>query len=424
MPQPDLLTNQPELTVTELSGALKRTLEEAFGYVRVRGEISGYKHAPSGHAYFNLKDENAVLAAVCWKGSVSRLPFKPEDGVEVLCLGRVTTYAGQSKYQLIVEAMEPAGMGALMALLEKRKAQLAAEGLFDISRKRPLPFLPEVIGVVTSPTGAVIRDILHRISERFPRRVLLWPVLVQGEQAAAQIAAAVKGFNQIRPGSTIPKPDVLIIARGGGSLEDLWPFNEEMVIRAVAASEIPVISAVGHETDTTLIDFVADKRAPTPTAAAEMAVPVRADWYASVMETGTRLSTALLRQLKEAHTRMEGLARGLPRPQQWLEHITQQLDMASERLMASPTRILDTLEHRLQLLARLLESFHYKKVLERGFALVRDDKQNLVTAASQTTSGQRLTLEFHDGIRKAVAEGGSVKRHEKKALEDRQEKLF
>lgn len=463
----ELSHNRPEFTVTELSGALKRILEDAFGYVRVRGEISGYKRAPSGHVYFNLKDENAVLAAVCWKGTTLRLPFKPEDGVEVVCLGRVTTYAGQSKYQIIVEAMEPAGVGALMALLEKRKAQYAAEGLFDAERKKPIPFIPEVIGVVTSPTGAVIRDILHRISDRFPRHVLLWPVLVQGDKAAEQIAGAVKGFNQLELGGKIPRPDVVIVARGGGSLEDLWPFNEEVVVRAVAASEIPVISAVGHETDITLIDYIADKRAPTPTAAAEMAVPVREELYFGVMELGRQVSVSLLRQLAERQTRVEGLARGLPRPQQLLEYASQKLDILSERLSGSLPRLVgakqDALryaasglrlqpvlkeitnsesqlhslyyqcsssvlrsikssEDRLAMLSRLLDSYHYKKVLQRGFALVKDREKQVVSSKKQVSPGQMLVLEFHDGEQKVVAEGRV--RKVKKSSDGRQEQLF
>ena len=268
-------TNVQELSVSELSRALKRTVEDAYSYVRVRGEISGFKKAGSGHLYMTLKDTDAVIDAVCWRGSASRLMTKPEDGLEVIATGRLTTYPGRSKYQIVIEQMEMAGEGALLKLLEERRKKLADEGLFDESRKQPIPFLPEVIGVVTSPTGAVIRDILHRLSDRFPRHVLLWPVLVQGEGAAAQVAAAIEGFNRIAPGGQVPRPDLLIVARGGGSLEDLWGFNEEIVVRAAAASEIPLISAVGHETDTTLIDFASDRRAPTPTAAAEMAVPVQ-----------------------------------------------------------------------------------------------------------------------------------------------------
>jgi len=274
---PDLAGNLPEYSVSELSQALKRTVEDTYPYVRVRGEISGFKRAASGHLYLALKDESAVLDGVCWRGVAGRLGIRPEDGMEVVCTGKLTTYPGRSKYQIVIEAMELAGEGALLKLLEDRRKKLAAEGLFDEARKKPLPFLPDVIGVVTSPTGAVIRDILHRLNDRFPRHVLLWPVLVQGEGAAAQIAAAIEGFNRIAPGGRVPRPDVLIVARGGGSLEDLWAFNEEIVVRAAAGSVIPLISAVGHETDTTLIDYASDRRAPTPTAASEMALPVRAD---------------------------------------------------------------------------------------------------------------------------------------------------
>ncbi len=256
--------NMPEFSVSEISSALKRMVEGEFGHVRVRGEISGFKRAASGHLYMVLKDENAVLDAVCWRGTAGRLTAAPEDGLEVIATGRLTTYAGRSKYQIVIESLELAGEGALLKLLEERRKKLAAEGLFDEERKRPIPFLPEIIGVVTSPTGAVIRDILHRLADRFPRHVLLWPVLVQGDGAAAQIAAAIEGFNGLKPGGEVPRPDLLIVARGGGSLEDLWAFNEEVVVRAAAGSAIPLISAVGHETDTTLIDFASDRRAPPP----------------------------------------------------------------------------------------------------------------------------------------------------------------
>src|SRR5690606_5533787 len=269
--------NAGELTVSELSQAIKRTLEDRFERVRVRGEISGFKRAASGHLYLCLKDADAALDAVCWKGTAARLGIRPEDGMEVIATGRVTTFPGRSKYQLVIDSLELAGEGALLKLLEDRRRKLAEEGLFDESRKRPLPYLPEVIGVVTSPSGAVIRDILHRLADRFPRRVLVWPVLVQGQGAAAPVAAAIRGFNALEPGGRAAPPDLLIVARGGGSIEDLWAFNEEIVVRAAAESGIPLISAVGHETDTTLIDFAADRRAPTPTAAAEMAVPVRAE---------------------------------------------------------------------------------------------------------------------------------------------------
>ena len=279
----EALINAPEFTVSELSSALKRTVEDAYGHVRVRGEISGFRgpHS-SGHCYFALKDESAKIEAVIWKGVHGRMRFKPQEGLEVIATGKLTTYPGSSKYQIVIEAIEPAGIGALMALMEERKRKLGAEGLFDEARKQLLPWLPEVIGVVTSPTGAVIRDILHRLEDRFPRRVLVWPVKVQGEGSAEQIAAAIRGFNALPEGGKIPRPDLLIVARGGGSLEDLWSFNEEIVVRAAAESMIPLISAVGHETDITLIDFAADKRAPTPTAAAEMAVPVRAELFVEV----------------------------------------------------------------------------------------------------------------------------------------------
>ncbi len=281
------LPNAHEFTVSELSAALKRTVEDSYGHVRVRGEISGFRgpHA-SGHCYFALKDDSAKIEAVIWKGVNGRMRFKPQEGLEVIATGKLTTYPGSSKYQIVIEALEPAGVGALMALLEERKKKLAAEGLFDEARKKALPWLPEVIGVITSPTGAVIRDILHRLEDRFPRRVLVWPVRVQGEDSAEQVSAAINGFNALPEGGKIPRPDLLIVARGGGSLEDLWAFNEEIVVRAAAASKIPLISAVGHETDVTLIDFAADRRAPTPTAAAEMAVPVRAELFVEVAESG------------------------------------------------------------------------------------------------------------------------------------------
>src|SRR5215212_8880432 len=334
------VTNLAEYTVTELAFALKRTVEEAYGLLRVRGELSGYKRAGSGHLYFILKDEKACIDAVAWRGSVPKLAFEPADGLEVICTGRLTTYPGRSKYQLVVERIEPAGMGALMALLEERRKELAAEGLFDAARKRPLPFLPEVVGVVTSPTGAVIRDILHRLADRFPRRVLVWPVLVQGEGAAAQIAAAINGFSALPTGGAVPQPDVVIVARGGGSIEDLWAFNEETVVRAAAACTIPLIAAVGHETDTTLIDHVADRRAPTPTAAAEMAVPVRRDLLLQTGEFGVRLDHAMARRLDQLAQRVEGLARGLPRPEMLLGLAVQRLDDLGERLrLRSPSEL-------------------------------------------------------------------------------------
>src|ERR1700750_1091838 len=296
----EALLNAREFTVSELSSALKRTVEDAYGHVRVRGEISGFRGAhSSGHCYFTLKDESARIEAVIWRTTHARMRFRPQEGLEVIATGKLTTYPGSSKYQIVIEALEPAGIGALMALMEERKKKLAAEGLFDEARKQLLPWLPEVIGVVTSPTGAVIRDILHRLEDRFPRRVLVWPVKVQGEGSAEQVAAAIRGFNALPEGGKIPRPDVLIIARGGGSLGDLWSFNEEIVGRAAAESRIPVISAVGHETDITLIDFAADKRAPTPTAAAEMAVPVKSDLMTEV-DSLARRSLACWQRCQEA----------------------------------------------------------------------------------------------------------------------------
>ncbi|HBU14450.1 MAG TPA: exodeoxyribonuclease VII large subunit [Gemmobacter sp.] len=324
--------NQPEYTVSELSGAVKRVIEGEFGLVRVRGEIGRVSRPASGHMYFDLKDDRSVIAAISWKGQVAKMQVRPEEGMEVVATGRMTTFPGQSKYQLIVEDVAPAGAGALMAMLEKRRAALQAEGLFDPARKQPIPYLPQVIGVVTSPSGAVIRDILHRLRDRFPRHVLIWPVAVQGQDCAAQVAAAIRGFNALEPGGAIPRPDLLIVARGGGSLEDLWGFNEEIVVRAAAASRIPLISAVGHETDTTLIDFAADRRAPTPTAAAEMAVPVRLELLAQVDGMGARIGQATVRGLGLRGQRLRDLARALPRPETLTGTAAQRLDAATQRL--------------------------------------------------------------------------------------------
>jgi exodeoxyribonuclease VII large subunit len=324
--------NDPEWSVSELSGALKRTLEDAYGHVRVRGELGGVKVHSSGHVYLDLKDERASLAGVIWKGTAGRLRFRPETGMEVIATGRITTFAGQSKYQLVIETLEPAGVGALLAQLEERRKRLAAEGLFDAARKQLLPFLPQVIGVVTSPTGAVIRDILHRLDDRFPRHVLVWPVRVQGDTCAAEVAAAIEGFNALAEGGRIPRPDLLIVARGGGSLEDLWGFNDERVVRAAAGSMIPLISAVGHETDTTLIDFAADRRAPTPTGAAEIAVPVRSDLMAQTGDLARRLDGAVRRLLDRRRTELRGAARALPRAEDLLAPPRQRLDLAAGRL--------------------------------------------------------------------------------------------
>jgi len=325
--------NIVEWTVSELSSALKRTVEDAYGHVRVRGEVSGFKGpSPSGHVYFRLKDDKAVIEAVIWKREFARLRMPPQEGLEVVVTGRLTTFSGSSKYQIVIETLEPAGLGALMALLEERKRKLTAEGLFDPARKQLLPFLPEVIGVVTSPTGAVIRDILHRLADRFPRRVLVWPVRVQGDGSAEQIATAIRGFNALPEGGPIPRPDLVIVARGGGSLEDLWSFNEEIVVRAAAESMIPLISAVGHETDVTLIDFAADKRAPTPTAAAEMAVPVRSELLVQV-DSLARRSLACWQRCQEARrTELRAAIRALPSAEELFSLPRQRLDHSSARL--------------------------------------------------------------------------------------------
>src|SRR5213080_511412 len=429
--------NLPEYTVSELSQALKRSVEENFSHVRVRGEISGYKRHSSGHCYFALKDAEAVLDAVCWRQTAIRLPIRPEDGMEVVCTGRLTTYPGRSKYQLVVDSIALAGIGALLRILEERRQRLAAEGLFAAERKKKLPFLPEVIGIVTSPTGAVIRDILHRLADRFPRRVLLWPVAVQGEGAAAQIAAAIDGFNRLSEDGPVPRPQLIIVARGGGSLEDLMAFNEEIVVRAAAASAIPLISAVGHETDTTLIDHAADRRAPTPTAAAEMAVPVRLDLVAEVSGKAARLSGGLSRLFSERRLRLAGLARGLPDPQDLLGAAAQRLDDRSERLRlaiggrfaaarqrldlaasglrptalaADVTRARDRfadVERRLSsAIARSIESKRdatdnfagrlathserHESLLARGYVVVRDGAERVVTDAVKVRSNTAL----------------------------------
>lgn len=493
-PEPRPGSNLPEFSVGDLARRLKRSIEEEFGFVRVRGEISQPKRHSSGHCYLRLKDDTAVIEAVCWRGTASKLAVQPAEGLEVIVTGRMTTYPGRSQYQLIIESMELAGEGALLKMLEERKKRLAAEGLFDAGRKKPIPFLPDVIGVVTSPTGAVIRDILHRLHDRFPRRVLLWPVAVQGERAAAEVTAAIDGFNRIAPGGPVPRPDLLIVARGGGSLEDLMAFNEENVVRAAAASRIPLISAVGHETDTTLIDFASDRRAPTPTAAAEMAVPVRAELLAQVLDDERRMVSAATRLLAERRTRVEGLARGLGDPRALLESHAQRLDDRAERLalaaaslldrrrtrlnelgaalrhpreklaeagqrLASESRALDgALRHavvaargqyervsgrltlgpirvkfgdgsrrlsdlsprlgrsygkaveeraaRLTAVGKLLESYSYKGVLERGFALVQSGDGRPLTRAAQATPGLAVSLVFADGKAAATVDGG------------------
>ncbi|PZU94660.1 MAG: exodeoxyribonuclease VII large subunit [Chelatococcus sp.] len=347
--------NAPEWSVSDLSGALKRTLEDAFGFVRVRGEISGYRGpVASGHVYFSLKDTNAKIDAVIWKGVFGRLKTRPQEGLEVIATGKITTFAGKSSYQIVIDSLEPAGVGALMALLEERRKRLAAEGLFAEERKQLIPYLPRVIGVVTSPTGAVIRDILHRLADRFPRHVLVWPVRVQGETSAAEVAAAIAGFNALPEGGRIPRPDVIIVARGGGSLEDLMSFNEEVVVRAAAASGIPLVSAVGHETDTTLIDFAADLRAPTPTGAAEKVVPVRAELMGLIADLSRRHAGAMRRLADRRRSDLRSLARALPGPEAVLAGPRQRLDLASARLAPALARNARAYEQQLAGLAQRL----------------------------------------------------------------------
>ncbi len=455
--------NIQEYSVAEISQAVKLTLEGTFDHVRVRGEVGRPNYHGSGHLYFTLKDESAALDAVCWRGTVGGLGLRLEEGMEVVCTGRVSSYARSSRYQIVVEAVELAGEGALLKLLEDRRRKLAAEGLFAPERKRDLPFLPDVIGVITSPTGAVIRDILHRLTDRFPRPVLLWPVPVQGEGAAERVAAAIAGFGRLLSGGPIPRPDVLIVARGGGSLEDLWAFNEEIVVRAAADSTIPLISAIGHETDTTLIDHAADRRAPTPTAAAEMAVPVRAEIAARILDLERRAVGGLDRLIRERALRIEGLGRGLPGPVRLLEQAFQDLDDRSDRLdravwavqdslrqglaravaairhprdllaragdrlsgisarleasagaalRAAETAhggldagrrlpravggVLRTLDGRLAAGAALLESLSYERVLDRGYAVVRDADGNPIARAADTVPGQEIAIQFAD----------------------------
>ena len=385
--------NAPEFTVSEISGAVKRTVEGAFSHVRVRGEVGRLSRPRSGHIYLDLKDDRSVLASVVWKGVSARLAHQPEEGMEVIATGRLTTFPGQSKYQLVIDDIRPAGAGALMAMLEKRKKALAAEGLFDEARKKRLPFLPEVIGVVTSPSGAVIRDILHRLRDRFPRKVLIWPVAVQGERCAPEVARAIRGFNAMTPGGALPRPDLLIVARGGGSLEDLWGFNEEAVVRAAADSDIPLISAVGHETDTTLIDYASDYRAPTPTGAAEKAVPVRMDLLNWLRQQEGILTRAITSGLTARGQRVRDVGRALPRPEALLDAPRQRLDLASLRLApALKGRTQDARAKLDRLTARL------DPALERAVA----SKRLELGRASGRLSPERLQSVIREG-RRALA---------------------
>ncbi len=418
--------NAGALSVSEISNLLKRHVEQGFSHVRIRGEISGFKRAASGHLYLALKDENAVIDGVMWKGGAARLAFQAQDGVEVIATGKLTTYPGRSKYQIVIETMEIAGEGALLALLEKLKAKLATEGLFAPERKRALPFLPRTIGVVTSPTGAVIRDILHRLEDRCPTRVIVWPVLVQGQGSAEQVAAAVNGFSTMEGAN---RPDLVIVARGGGSIEDLWGFNEEIVVRAVASCTIPIISAVGHETDTTLCDFAADVRAPTPTAAAEMAVPVRAELLAGLQSFGARSLRCVQRYRERAGEKLENATRRLPTPETLLGPQSQRVDEMGERLkrglshVASdargelaraagalrPAMLSQRLDHarsRLDQLWRVATSLNPDKVLERGYARVERRAGGTVTSAAGAKAAGALVLRFADGAVDARVERG------------------
>jgi exodeoxyribonuclease VII large subunit len=390
--------NVAELTVSELSNGIKRTLEGAFGYVRLRGEISGYRgpHA-SGHCYFGLKDDKAKIDAVIWRGVFGALRFKPEEGMEVIASGKVTSYPGSSKYQIVVDSLEPAGVGALMALLEERKRKLGAEGLFAPERKRPIPFLPRVIGIVTSPTGAVIRDMLHGFAERFPAHVVVWPVRVQGETSAAEVAAAVRGFNAMPEGGTLPRPDLLIVARGGGSLEDLWGFNEEIVVRAVAESGIPVISAVGHETDWTLIDLVADARAPTPTKAAEWAVPKHSELLERTYDFGHRLRQSWRRLIEENRTRLNASARGLPRLTDILALPRQRFDTAAARLPRALTSNTHAHVNRMSRISSRLRPQLLEQRIARSSERLQALSSRGVQALARTSHRQRTRLERISG---------------------------
>ncbi len=493
-------TNAAEFSVSDLAGAIKRAVEDGFGHVRIRGEISGFRgpHS-SGHCYFSLKDERAKIDAVVWRGVYSKLKMKPEEGMEVIAQGRVTTYPNSSKYQIVIESMEPAGVGALMALLEERKRKFTAEGLFENARKQPLPFLPKVIGIITSPTGAVIRDMLHGFNERFPAHVIVWPVRVQGETSAAEVANAIRGFNALgETGSLVPRPDTLIVARGGGSLEDLWGFNEEAVVRAVAESTIPVISAVGHETDWTLVDLVADARAPTPTKAAEWAVPKYADLLAQNDDLGQRMKHGARRRLETARSHLLAAARGLPRleeltalPRQRFDSVERRLGSAllanarahamrftrtsvrltpglltarlqrggdavewagrhlrdalrqiaagrrsaltridaglrpevmrmrvvrsRERLGTATARLGRSMtvwtnqgRAALNTQTQLLATLGYQSVLKRGYALVRTADGRMLRGAASLEANSAIMLQFHDGARGAIVDGGEV----------------
>ncbi|WP_336279566.1 exodeoxyribonuclease VII large subunit [Bartonella sp. CB175] len=465
-------TNVAEFSVSEIAGALKRVVEEKFGYVRVRGEISGYRGAhASGHAYFALKDDKARLEAVIWRGVMGKLKFPPEEGMEVIAVGKLTTFPGSSKYQIVIEDLEPTGVGALMTLLENRKKKFADEGLFDEEKKKPLPYMPRIIGVVTSPTGAVIRDIIHRISDRFPLHILVWPVRVQGETSGREVAVAIEGFNTLPLGGSIPKPDLIIVARGGGSLEDLWGFNDEVVVRAVYASSLPVISAVGHETDWTLIDYVADWRAPTPTGAAERAVPVKFDLEVQVASLYARLHKGMERYFDFYQHKLYALLRGLPTADQLFASPRRGFDEVSSRLQRAlcasyekkrfsfctlgvrlSPRLLNTekalynvkeytarfhrafLRHiekqraQIEVTFRLLKSTSYQNILERGFVLALGKDNKPIKRLVQIPETGIVNLRFFDGEINVSTRGRSLNKSAKskqiKSKEDDQGTLF
>ncbi len=414
---------QEPLSVTQLSSAIKNVVEENFFSVRVKGEISGMKKASSGHVYFSLKDENSVINAIVWKGTP--LPAQMADGLEVICTGKITTFPGNSRYQIIVNSIEASGVGALLKLLEELKQKLAKEGLFAQEHKKPIPFLPKTIGVVTSPTGAVIRDIIHRVTDRFPSHVLLFPVAVQGDGAGKQVASAIEYFNKMDKAT---RPDVLIVARGGGSLEDLWCFNEEIVVRAVFASSIPVISAVGHETDTTLIDYVSDLRAPTPTGAAEKAVPVKQDLIATIDMHQARLSNGMVKYMENKQSKVNLLEKSLPDLTSVIDSFSQRIDYKYEILEKKFSQFFINLGSRFELAARMLETVSYKNILNKGFALVLDSKKNPVISSIKLPKDNKLTLQFNDGEVDAIVAGGGepkkINKEKKSKTNENQGTLF
>ena len=437
-----VLQEIPVYTVTEISQNLKQTVENTYGRIRVRGEISGLKRHTSGHTYFSLKDADAVIDGVSWRGSLKDSAVALEEGLEIIASGRLTTYPGRSKYQMVVENFEPTGQGALLKLLEERKARLAAEGLFDPARKKPLPFYPQKIGIVTSPTGAVLQDILHRLEDRYPCHVLVWPVLVQGQGAAEQIAAAIEGFNNLPN-----PPDLIIVARGGGSLEDLWAFNEEIVVRATAASKIPLISAVGHETDTTLIDYASDRRAPTPTAAAEMSVPVLVDLWAFLQDRQQRLTAVISQDLDRRKTSLLAASRGLPDLRHLLEDKMQRLDDWGDRLPSLLRTYIENMDHRLfanltqqfrhnarryfeithqqfELVASRLNHASYQRILDRGFCWTTTADGTVIMRASEIKKGAALTLHYGDGIVPVIESSQQPVKLKKSERDERQGKLF